>query len=63
MCSSDLDETAFAVRALLTADGAATPGRNRRVRFTSSGDPEVFRTLGARFLGPEVRDVEAWTWT
>ena len=60
---SSADETAFAVRAHLAADGAARPGRARRVAFTSSGDPGVFRTLGQRFLGPEVGDVEAWTWS
>ncbi|MFM7223823.1 MAG: glutamate racemase [Actinomycetota bacterium] len=60
---SSADETAFAVRHLLLADGAATPGRDRRVTFTSSGDPVVFRALGARFLGPEVRAVEAWAWS
>ena len=25
-------------------------------------DPATFRTLGARFLGPEVESVEAWRW-
>jgi glutamate racemase len=28
-------------------------------RFVCSGDPEQFRTLGARFLGPEITTVEA----
>ena len=27
------------------------------------GDPATFRTLGARFLGPEVEAVEAWRWS
>jgi hypothetical protein len=29
-----------------------------RHRFLSSGDPTQFRLLGARFLGPEVLEVE-----
>jgi glutamate racemase len=31
--------------------------------FITSGDPDTFRTLGARFLGPEVSMVEAWSWS
>jgi glutamate racemase len=30
--------------------------------FLTSGDVDTFRRLGARFLGPEVSDVEAWSW-
>lgn len=41
----------------LLADGDATRAPVRH-RFVSSGDPAVFGRLGARFLGPEVRDVE-----
>ncbi|GIU88530.1 MAG: hypothetical protein KatS3mg009_3045 [Acidimicrobiia bacterium] len=29
----------------------------------TSGDVETFRRLGARFLGPEVEVVEAWSWS
>jgi hypothetical protein len=32
-------------------------------RFVTSGDVVTFERLGTRFLGPEVRDVEAWQWT
>jgi hypothetical protein len=31
--------------------------------FLTSGDLATFRTLGARFLGPEVETVEAWEWS
>jgi glutamate racemase len=52
---SSADETAFRVRAML--DGEVAPsGRtgDGRHRWLSSGDVEVFRTLGARLLGPEL---------
>jgi glutamate racemase len=69
---SSADETAFAVRDLLTARGmladgtdAADPvdaeGDPRHVFFTS-GRVDTFRTLGVRFLGPEVASVEPWQW-
>jgi glutamate racemase len=62
---SSADETAFEVEALLET------GRNRRNHgvdpprrvFLTSGDVTAVRTLGARFLGPEVDRVEAWTWS
>jgi glutamate racemase len=59
------DETAFETRALLGGAGhARRPGSEppRRV-FVTSGDLATFRTLGARFLGPEVETVEAWEWS
>lgn len=59
------EETAFEVRAVLASIGAQRrPGSEtaRRI-FLTSGDPDVFATLGARFLGPEVHAVEPWTWT
>ncbi len=56
---SSADETAFAVRELL-ADAPA--GSGARHSFLTSGDPETFRRLGGRFLGPEVIHVEAWSW-
>jgi glutamate racemase len=31
-------------------------------RFLSSGDPELFETLGRRFLGPEIAKVEEHPW-
>src|SRR2546421_5784602 len=57
---SSADETAFAVRDLLTARGmlaTAAPSDPRHVFFTS-GPVDTFRTLGVRFLGPEVAAVE-----
>jgi glutamate racemase len=58
---SSADETAFAVRAQL--GDAARSRRARRIEFMTSGDVETFRRLGGRFLGPEVEQVEAWTWS
>jgi glutamate racemase len=60
---SSADETAAAVRALLDVsptDRAAPLGAHT---FITSGDVETFRRLGERFLGPEVRTVEQWTWS
>ena len=62
---SSADETAFEIRTLLGGAGHAhRPGSEapRRV-FVTSGDLDTFRTLGARFLGPEVETVEAWEWS
>jgi glutamate racemase len=56
---SSADETAFAVRDLLSD---APEGSGARHSFLTSGDTETFRRLGGRFLGPEVIDVEAWSW-
>jgi glutamate racemase len=63
---SSADETAFAVRDLLTdrdllASGSDLEGDPRHVFFTS-GRVDTFRTLGERFLGPEVASVEPWHW-
>jgi glutamate racemase len=61
---SSAEETAFEVRATLGAEyqpavaGPTEPAH----RFLTSGDVGTFRTLGARFLGPEVDAVEAWEW-
>jgi hypothetical protein len=33
------------------------------VQFVTSGDVDTFRRLGARFCGPEVANVEAWSWS
>jgi glutamate racemase len=60
---SSADETAFDVRARLGADGVRPRASRRHVNFVTSGDVATFRRLGARFLGPEVEDVEAWTWS
>jgi glutamate racemase len=62
---SSADETAFETRALLGSAGhTRRPGSGppRRV-FATSGNLATFRTLGARFLGPEVETVEAWEWS
>ena len=59
---SSADETAFEVRAILQADIRVPMGRGRH-EFVTSGDVETFRQLGARFLGPEVDRVEAWSWS
>jgi glutamate racemase len=63
---SSADETAFAARDLLTARGMLAEGTDsggdpRHVFFTS-GRVDTFRTLGERFLGPEVASVEPWQW-
>jgi glutamate racemase len=62
---SSAEETAFEVRAELDEPdrGRRAPGRPRRVKFMTSGDAATFRHLGARFLGPEVEQVEAWSWS
>jgi glutamate racemase len=62
---SSADETAFEVRAELDDldRDARSAGPPRRVKFMTSGDPTKFRELGERFLGPEVEQVEAWSWS
>jgi len=59
---SSADETAFAVRELVGRRSRGEAARARR-RFITSGDVDTFRRLGARFLGPEVEHVEAWSWS
>jgi glutamate racemase len=66
---SSADETAFAVRDLLTTQGmladgtgANDPKGDPRHVFFTSGRVDTFRTLGVRFLGPEVASVEPWQW-
>jgi len=58
---SSADETAFEVRVRLTE--RRTDPSPRTVRFVTSGDVATFRHLGGRFLGPEVDEVEAWSWS
>jgi glutamate racemase len=58
---SSADETAFAVRELV-APTDVTRGTARDCTFLTSGDATLFRRLGARFLGPEVRRVEHHAW-
>jgi glutamate racemase len=61
---SSAEETAFEVLSILdeTGLGRRTPGKGRH-RFVSSGDVDWFRDLGRRLLGPELDDVEPWSWT
>lgn len=60
---SSADETAFEVRAeLVDAHRRGDEGDRGVHRFLTSGDVDTFRTLGARFLGPEVDAVEPWQW-
>jgi glutamate racemase len=60
---SSAEETAFEVRRTLGGAVHAGPSGKRKVEFMTSGDAATFRTLGARFLGPEVEQVEAWSWS
>jgi glutamate racemase len=61
---SSADETAFEVREQIGETGRRPPRTvPRKVKFLTSGDPATFRELGARFLGPEVEQVEAWQWS
>jgi hypothetical protein len=39
-----------------------TPDTPAQCFFLTSGDASVFRSLGERFLGPEVRRVEHHAW-
>jgi glutamate racemase len=62
---SSADETAFEVRSMLLADDRVHPaseGRAGTHRFLSSGDPEWFRQLGGRLLGPELAHAERIDW-
>jgi len=58
---SSADETAFEVRVRLP--NPRVESNPRSVRFVTSGDVATFGHLGARFLGPEVEQVEEWTWS
>lgn len=63
---SSADETAFEVLHLLEAAdspvGRNAPGHEGTHRFVSSGDVELFRTLGRRLLGPELDAAEPAPW-
>jgi glutamate racemase len=59
---SSADETAFEVRARLDAPALAGARSTATHAFMTSGDVGQFLSLGARFLGPEVERVEAWSW-
>ncbi len=63
---SSADETAFEVRSILDETGLVRrsgrgTGKGRHM-FVSSGDVESFKRLGGRLLGPELDEVEAFTW-
>jgi glutamate racemase len=62
---SSADETAFEVRAMLEGTSLARAldaGHGDRQWF-SSGDVELFRSLGRRLLGPELDVASAVRWT
>ena len=53
------DETAREVAETLTRKGIANdPGREGSIRFATTGDPQVFRALGERFLQLPIATVE-----
>lgn len=64
---SSAEETAFEVMRLLDGSGLRRrppPGDGpARHAFLTSGDAGTFRRLGARYLGPEVADVEEVRWS
>ncbi|MGH9177688.1 MAG: glutamate racemase [Acidimicrobiales bacterium] len=60
---SSAEETAFEVRAILDETGLVRrSGGKGSHRFVSSGDVAWFTELGSRLLGPELADVEGWSW-
>lgn len=63
---SSAEETAFEVRAILADTGlgrrSGVGGAKGRHRFISSGDVSWFEEMGGRLLGPEVAQVEGWSW-
>ncbi len=60
---SSAEETAFEVKALLAASGLSAPeGAIGRYTFLSSGDPERFKELGHRLLGPELEVAQQVVW-
>ena len=60
---SSAEETAFEVLGILeeTGLGRRTAGKGRH-QWISSGDVDWFRSLGSRLFGPELDDVEGWSW-
>ena len=61
---SSAEETAFEVLDLVAGTGdGSEPLLGKRLEFVTSGDVDTFRYLGARFCGPEVEMVEAWSWS
>jgi glutamate racemase len=60
---SSAEETAFAVQRALAPSAPSRETTTVRPVFITSGSPATFRRLGARFCGPEVADVEAFSWS
>ena len=58
---SSAEETAKDVYRVLVRSGSlrAEDAPPPRHRFVATGDPEPFRRLGRRFLGPEIGAVES----
>jgi glutamate racemase len=60
---SSADETAFDVRATLSADRLGRGGTGTgEARFYSSGDVDWFRAVGGRLFGDELGDVGRLSW-
>jgi len=61
---SSADETAKDVYRLLVREGLERPDglEPPRHHFLTTGRPEEFRELGRRFLGPEVEQVQQFSW-
>jgi glutamate racemase len=60
---SSADETAFEVLGILeeTGMGRRSSGKGERT-WVSTGDADWFRRLGRRLLGPELDEVQGWSW-
>jgi glutamate racemase len=55
------EEIAREVGEILIRKGIGNdPGREGRYHFVSTGDPELFRSVGARFLQLPIREVDLW---
>ena len=60
---SSAEETAFEVKAVLANSGLSAPEHaTGKYTFLSSGDPERFKELGHRLLGPELEDAQQVSW-
>lgn len=60
---SSAEETAFEVKELLSTSGLCAPAdATGTYRFLSSGDPERFKELGHRLLGPELEEAQQVFW-
>jgi len=61
---SSAEETAKDLYALLVHEGLTRPGvmPSPRHRFLTTGQPNDFRDIGRRFLGPELDAVDQFAW-